>query len=429
MKKFIKMDLKFFDGEDKNTEAKNVELKELKSTLNQGIENLKSAIEAQKSEIKEHGETSKETVAKLEEAENQVKEVSEEMKEIQKKFEELEVKFQRPDYQKPEARKSIGQMFVDSDQYKEMVKNNKKTSDLVVIKSFFPRKSTLTSATGSGGALVVEDRHSEIITPPERILRIRDLLNIQTTDSNAIEYVEEIGFTNNAAPTAETSEKPESALTFELKTQSVKTIAHWIPASRQILDDASQIRSYIDNRLTYGLKVEEEDQILFGSGVSPNLPGIMNNASIQTYKWSDGTSGDTKIDCIRRAITKAVIAEYPVTGVVLHPNDKEDIDLAKGSNNHYIWVNVAVGGQNKIWGVPIIETTAMNEGEALLGAFGIGAWLWDREQASVRIAEQHEDFFIKNMVAILAEERLALTVFRPEAFVSIEFDNAPTSGT
>src|SRR5690606_18066168 len=110
-------------------------------------------------------------------------------------------------------------------------------------------------------------------------------------------------------------------------------------------------------------------------------------------------------------------------------NDWEDIELTKNTNGDYLLaVSIALGGEPRVWRMPVIDTPAMPEGTALLGAFGLGAQLYDREQASIRIAEQHSDFFIRNAVVILAEERIALTVKRPEAFVAVGFDGAPDEG-
>ena len=120
------------------------------------------------------------------------------------------------------------------------------------------------------------------------------------------------------------------------------------------------------------------------------------------------------------------LAYYEPSGVVLHPNDWEDIELTKNTQGTYLFsVSMQVGGEARIWRMPVIDTPAMPEGTALVGAFGTGAQLYDREQASIRISEQHADFFVRNAIVVLAEERLALAVKRPESFVKIDFDHAP----
>lgn len=381
--------------------------------------NLKATLDQQQAEIRTHGEASEATGSKVAELTNKLSEVGQEIKAIQARVHEVENASVRPGMGAERAQ-SLGQRFVESDAYKAMRAENRERSERFEVNTMFALD------TGTGGALVVPHRYDQIVTPPQRDLRLRDVLDVQTTTSNAIEYVEEVLFTNNAGPVAEKAAMGQSDIKLELKSVNVQTIGHYLPATRQILEDAAQLSAYIDGRLLYGLKLKEEAQILYGSGVSPNLTGIMTNANVQTYKWSDGKLKDTKLDAIRRAITKARRAEYPVDTVVLNPTDWEDIETLKSDDGKYLWVQVTVGGVMQVWRLAVVETMAIQAGEFLVGSFGMGATLWDRRQGSVRIADQHADFAIKNMVAVIADERAALTVFRPQAFVAGEFDEAPS---
>jgi HK97 family phage major capsid protein len=315
------------------------------------------------------------------------------------------------------TRKTVGRAFVESEQYKAMRKSGKYESDAFEIE----RRDIVSSDEGSAGDLIVPERVPGIITEPERAFRIRDLLAKATTTSNSIEFVRETLFTDNAAVVAESKEgsggeveKPESGLTFENDSVPVVTVAHWIPATRQVVADAPGLAAYINSRLIYGLKLEEEDQLLNQTG-APNIDGLINQAQAFNIALN---ADDTAIDIIRKGVLQARLAEYPVNGVVLHPTDFANIELLKDSTGRYIWVTVPEGGQMRLWRVPVVETTAITEGTFLLGAFGLGAQIWDRETVGIRISEHHADFFIKNMVAILCEERIALTVYRPQAFVT-----------
>jgi HK97 family phage major capsid protein len=282
-----------------------------------------------------------------------------------------------------------------------------------------------------------------MVTQPTRTKRVRDLFPARTTTAAVIEYFRMLGFTtpgtsavNNAGPVAERNgsafaAKPQSSFQFIGEQAPVRTLAHWEAAHRNVLADEPQLRSIIDNELLYGLRLQEDYQILQGDGTGENLTGILETNGIQTYDWSDGPTdavvADTKADAIRRAATLALLAYYEPTGVVLNPQDWEDIELTKDQNGQYlIAVSVALGGEPKLWRVPVVDTPAMPVGQALIGAFGTGAQLYDREQASIRISEQHADFFVRNAIVILAEQRLALAVKRPESFVKVTFDEAPT---
>lgn len=232
---------------------------------------------------------------------------------------------------------------------------------------------------------------------------------------------------NSIAATPERIRKPMADINLRLGTEAVKIIAHWIAAPRQMLDDMPRLRDFIDRRLIYGLELAEEWHLLYGDGSDRQLQGILTHAARQIYTWSSGSVGDTKIDAIRRGMTKVMLTNYQADGIVLHPNDWEDIELTKGSDQHYIWINVVLGGEQRLWRVPVVATQAITEGTAAVGAWGLASTIYDREDANVRVAEQHADFFVENMVAILAEERLAHVIERPESFCEVRFDNAPVA--
>ena len=338
--------------------------------------------------------------------------------------------------------KSIGDEFVNSPEFKSLQGGrngaNMPTPFMTnaVLTGSYNQKdmySALPTGTPTSFGTIQRD---PIVVPPMRTKRVRDLFPVRTTTAAVIEYFRMTGFANNAGAVAERNNdntnfgvKPQSSFTFVGEQAPVRTIAHWEAAHRNVLADEPQLRSIIDNELMYGLRLQEDAQILSGDGTGENLTGVLSTNGIQEYAWSEGATtpvADTKADAIRRAATLAFLAYYEPTGVVLHPNDWEDIELAKDSNGQYlVAVSVALGGEPKLWRIPVVETPAIPEGTALVGAFGTGAQLYDREQASIRISEQHSDFFVRNAIVVLAEQRLALAVKRPEAFVKVNFDNEP----
>lgn len=350
--------------------------------------------------------------------------------------------------------KSIGQMFVESTEFKSLQGGRnganmpapwqvKASLTGMQFKDIFTSSPTGTMARGADAQFGSIQR-DPMVTPPMRTKRVRDLFPVRTTTAAVIEYFRQLGFTSTEAGHGVNSAsvvgerlgnntnfglKPQSSFAFVGEQAPVRTLAHWEAAHRNVLADEPQLRSIIDNELMYGLRLLEDNQILNGDGTGENLLGVLATPGIQNYAWSDGATlpvKDTKADSIRRAATLAFLAYYEPTGVVLHPNDWEDIELTKDENGQYlIAVSVALGGEPRVWRMPIIDTPAMPEGTALVGAFGTGAQLYDREQASIRISEQHSDFFVRNAIVVLAEQRLALAVKRPEAFVVIDFDNAP----
>ncbi|RSC23549.1 phage major capsid protein [Acinetobacter sp. FDAARGOS_515] len=338
------------------------------------------------------------------------------LNETKARLDELEQKLARRPNDQPEEQKSLGRQFVESEQFKSLSGSAGQRG-----KANLEIKATITSANtnaaGSAGDLVQTTRLAGIIAPPDRKLTIRDLLMQGRMDGNALEYVKETGFTNNAGMVAEAALKPQSDIQFDLVSTTAKVIAHYMKASRQILDDASQLQSYIDGRLRYGLAFKEEQQILNGDGTGQNLLGIIPQATDYVRPTGVTPSSETIIDTLRYAMLQAVLAEYPASGHVLNPIDWASIETLKDTTGQYIIGNPQGTLNPTLWGLPVVATQAITAGKFLTGAFSMGAQIFDRWLSRVEVATENEDDFVKNLVTILAEERLALAVYRPEAFV------------
>jgi HK97 family phage major capsid protein len=309
---------------------------------------------------------------------------------------------------------TAGSLLVKSDAFKAMAAGQSKFARVEV-------KTAIVNATGQNQPLVADMRVPGIVASPNRMLTIRDVLPVGRTSSNLVQFTRENTFTNAAgpqygSPAVENVTKPESGITFTLDNAPVVTLAHFIPVSRQVLDDAPQLQSYVNGRLTYGLKLVEEDQLLNGDGTSGNISGLLDSGNFTAYNRT--TSGDTPIDVLRRAITQAALSEYSADTIVLNPEDWEAIELQKASDGMYVWTNPAVMAGPQLWGKRVIPTNSITAGTFLVGAFSLGAQIWDRMDAAVQISYEDGTNFQKNMATLLCEERLALTVYRPGAFIS-----------
>jgi len=403
---------------------------ELNQEMLEAVKAVKTTYEKQQEEIRAFGKSTEETAKELKAAGARVDAVQTELKQANEQLAErlgkLEAAANRPRYDAPRQQKMTpGMQFVASEQYKTAQAANANEIGRVNVGDMFSLKALPDPVRGDLGydaSPVNPYRVPDIFFDPgQRMMTLRDVMNVAPVSSNAVEFVMETEFDEDGAASQvhEGAPKPQAAMDFELKTAPVVTIAHWMPASRQVLADAAMLQSYIDGRLTYSVQKELEDQILFGSGANGQMLGVHNTPGVVTVGAPDGT--DTIIDHIRRSIGLVRSSEYMATGIILNPQDWATIELIKGSDDHYVWVSVPDGGVSRLWRVPVIETTAMQEGRFLIGAFGLGAQLWDRQQATIRVSEHHEDYFTRNIVAILAELRMALTVYRPRAFVKGTF--------
>ncbi|TWV81519.1 phage major capsid protein [Moraxella sp. VT-16-12] len=335
------------------------------------------------------------------------------MNEIKLRLDDLEQKDARRGFDDSDYR-TLGEKFAQSDEYKQLKdhQGNGKIAKLEV-------KSTITSATanadGSAGALIAPTRLGGIIAPPDRRLTVRDLLMAGSTDSNTIVYMRETGFTNNAkAQNGEGEKLAQSSIKFDEQSVAVKTLGHFVKISSQVLEDASQLASHIDGRLSYGLKLVEEMQILNGDGLTNNLKGIIPQATAFADKAS--LTKYTIIDQLRLAMLQVALSEYHSSGIVLNPIDWAKIELAKDENGRYVIGNPQGVLSPTLWGVPVVATQSMGVGKFLTGAFDIGAQIFDHRQSSVEVGFENDDF-TKMLLTIRATERLALAVYRPEAFI------------
>lgn len=397
------------------------EMETLVKDLKQAADDVKKVAETTQTEVKNLGKVTDETKQKADEALVKHNEISERLSVIEQKM-------TQPEGRDDERQKSAGQMVAESDELKSFIAGGGKGRISIAVKAII--SSLTTDANGSAGDLIVPQRVDGIITPAQRRMTIRDLLTPGNTASNAIQYVKETGFTNSAATVSETSgaTKPQSEIKFDIVTTPVTTIAHWVLATKQILDDVPQLRSYIDGRLRYGLEYVEEGQMLNGGGTGTDLNGIYTQAT----PYSAPTTLPapvTSIDVLRLAMLQAFLAELPPTGHVLHPTNWAEIELVKDTTGRHIIGNPVNGGPSTLWRLPVVETPAMTVGKFLTGAFKLGAQIFDREEANVEISTEDSDNFRKNLVTIRAEERLALAVYRPEAFIKGDLAAAITAST
>ena len=397
------------------------DIKTLAADLKKAADEVKKTAETANAEMKNLGKMTEETKQKADEALVKHNEISARLTEIEQKL------VARPGNGE-ERRKTVGELVTENDEFKAFVKSGGKGRVSIPVKAII--SALTTDADGSAGDLIVPDRRPDIIAPPQTNLAVRDLLTPGETSSNAIQYVKETGFTNNAATVSETSgaAKPQSEIKFDIVTAAVSTIAHWVLATKQILDDVPQLRSYIDGRLRYGLAFVEDAQLLMGSGTGTNLNGIYTQASAYASPITI-PAPVTKIDILRLAMLQAFLAEFPPTGHVMHPTDWATIELVKDTTGRHIIGNPVSGGPSTLWRLPVVETKAMTLDKFLVGAFKLGAQIFDREEANVEISTEDSDNFRKNLVTIRAEERLALAVYRPEAFVKGDFSDAITAST
>lgn len=283
------------------------------------------------------------------------------------------------------------------------------------------------------GANVIEPQLlSEVVRVTEHDrLTIRDVLNTSRTGSNAVRFTRITDYTRAAAAVAASAQKPEAALTMDAVTEPVRKVAVWTPVEDEQLADLPQLSGIINDELLFDVNHAVEELVMYGSGVGEEFDGLLTGSNVPTF--SRDTTG-TLIDIVRRMITDVRLANYEATAVLVHPLEWETIVLEKGSDNRYVWVVVTEGNVQRLWGVPVVETKAVEdnagvsteERNILVGDFRRGATLWDREDAAISVGWIN-DQFIRNQRTILAEWRGAFGIKRPNAFTKYQTQAASAS--
>jgi HK97 family phage major capsid protein len=288
-------------------------------------------------------------------------------------------------------------------------------------------RKALTNTGVTGAALNYPGQELSLVAPLLRRLTVRDLLMPGRTSKAVVFYPRESGYTNSAAVVSEGSLKPKSDITFEIITETVRTIAHLQDISLQMMDDVPYLVSYINGRMIYSLKLIEEDELLNGSGTGQHLEGIYTAAT--HYANTTSLANEQDLDKLRLAMLQVELANAFSTGVVLHPTNWALIELLKDANRNYLFTNPQTTTTGRIWGRDVVSTAAMTLNRFLVGDFAAHAQILDRQDANIAISFENKDNFERNMATIRVEERLALAIYRPEAFIKgrFEADTGPTN--
>ncbi|EMB2237084.1 phage major capsid protein [Klebsiella pneumoniae] len=396
-------------------------LKKVTASIEEATGKFNAKAEEALTEAKKNGKLSAETKDTVDKMASELNALKEAEKSLKAALGELEQHVaQMPLANAKQVVESVGQQVISAEALKTFAASVAASQRISI-----PVKAALLTANVPGN-IVAPDRLPGIDTAPKQRLFIRDLIAPGTTASNTIYWVQQTGFTNNAAAVAENTTKPYSNIEFAEKITPVRTIAHLFKASKQILDDFSQLQSQVDAEMRFGLKYVEEQEILFGDGTGAHLEGIIPQAS--AFAAAFQVENQNGIDDLRLAMLQAQLARFPASGHVLHFIDWAKIELTKDTLGRYILANPAALTGPTLWGLPVVATEATAfQGKFLTGAFSAGAQIFDREETNVVISTENADDFEKNMITIRCEERLALAVKRPEAFVYGSF-TVPASG-
>lgn len=346
---------------------------ESKSALGEDVTDIKSRIEDSRKEMTELGETVTELTKKMSAGRQE--------------------------------EKSVGRLIAEQKDFAKTLMSNGR----IEIKDI---------STGNFGSVElpggVRRQNRGLIPPVNQALFLRDVIPTANTSAAVIEYLQESGFTNNAATVREGVQKPQSELTFLPKTAPMIKMAHFFRVTEETLDDVDGMEAYINQRGIYGLKLKEEGELLNGDATAGHIDGLIKNSTAYNKAIVPGIVPANAMDDIRVAIAQVNEADLMASAVIMNHLDAAALDLEKDADGHYLHPAFA---SNTAWGLPVVRTKGLPQGEFIVGGFVGNTLIWQRKGIEVRRSTEDRDNFVKNLVTVLIEERLQLETLRPEGIV------------
>lgn len=380
---------------------------ELVTQINASIESMKSTQATLNAELKGLADKAG---ADAQTAINTCNELASKMQGVAASIVDMEQQLADNVHSGKEAVQTLGQMVIKSDAYKQYASGGsdkmKFNANVIIGQEGSPPTNSDT--------IVAPHRLPGIVPGAFRLLRIADILPVGTTTSNMVQFTRELAFVNRAAETNEGAVKPQSDLTFELRSLPIATIAHIIHASKQVLEDAPMLASYVDTRMRYGVDAQLDKQLIAGDGLGPNISGILDTGNHTAYI---PVAGDNALDTINRAIYKVYESDYAPSGILMNPADWGAIERMKvGSDDERYVIGNPTGiiGPN-LWGLPVVLSNNVPAGMFIVAAFDIAYQLWNRTGTVVELFEQNKDNVERNLLTIRAERRGQLATYVPAA--------------
>ena len=390
--------------------------KELEEAVAAIESKIAATVEKYEGQVKDAGSAATEVRAEIKALAEQHKASVEASEDLQARFREVEQRVAGGFRGGAAQEKTWGGNLIDSESFAEFKAGRSGRAKIEV-------KNTILGEAGSpqepSNVLVPEQRLPGIVPGAFRSLSILDFVPMGATNSNQIQYTRELAFTNASAETEEGAAKPEATLTFELVDDPVRTIAHWLKVSKQVMDDAPALSSYVDRRLRHGVQQRLQRQVIRGDGSSPNISGLSASGRHTAFV---PTSGDNALDSLNRAKYAIIAADYSPNFIMLNPADWGAIERIKrgtaddgyvaGDGAGLAYINN--GMTPVVWGLPVIASNDVESGKFYMGDSN-AMQLFMRQGATVEMYEQDDKNVQYNLITVRAELRAALAVFTPAA--------------
>jgi HK97 family phage major capsid protein len=373
-------------------------------TLREEIESKKNALVALKDRIEANDA---EAIAAGEKLKGEIETKQAELEQAEKKSALLNLigkKEEVDEMGEVKAAATIGEHFVNH------VKARKHEKKFSITAPAFTKAATdvQTSPAAAVDWATTFDRN--VVTAPRTPLVIRNLFGAETISGSTLQYLVEGAIQGAPAVTAEGNEKPQIHFADPTPvTVALKKIACHIKESDEYIDDYPFLASAINGRLLYELGLVEQNTL---------VTDLLGTTGIQTGNYAaNATAADIAEAILRAAMDVQLGSGFAADAIVINPTDWYTLRVAKDGELRY-YGGGFFGAQNvpNLWGIPVCVSTAVAASTIIVGAFKTCGSVVQKGGISVEAANTNEDDFVKNLMTIRAEERLALAIRRPAGF-------------
>lgn len=368
----------------------------IQGALDAHLKAVDSAIEKYHGQLAENGKVAAEAKAEVKAVTEQFKELNDSLRELSQKAQAFETHGNAS----AQAQKSAFAQFVETAEYKALASGQAKSARVEV-------KNTVINGAGTTFPFQRPGMIPGSFVPTT----VRETLRVIPVTTNAVESLRELAWTNSAAEVSEGAAKPESDITFQQYDVPVRTVAHWIKMSNQLLADAPATAAYIEVRLRDGLAQRIDSQLINGNGTSPNLSGFTDSGNFTAYTPE---SDDNLIDAINRIKWAMWATGNAPDTVFVNPADWGALErLREGTNSGtYLYGAPGTNANANPFGLTIVPTPYLAAGKIIVARLSDSALLYQRAGAVIEMGYVNDDF-TKNLVTVRAEERLGLACDRP----------------
>ena len=298
---------------------------------------------------------------------------------------------------------NIGENFVNH------LKSNTIGKRFDVVAPAYAKAATDTQTSPAAAVDWATTFDRNVVTAARTALVIRDLFGAESISGSTLQYLVEGAIQGAPAVTAEGAEKPQVHFADPTPvTVALKKIACHLKESDEYINDYPFLASAINGRLLYELGLVEQNTL---------VSDLLGTSGIQTGTVAANADAAALADTILQAAMDVQNGSgFAADAIVINPADWYTLRVGKHNGEYY--GGGYFGAQNipNLWGIPVCVSTAVAAGTVIVGAFKTCGSVVTHGGVSVEATNTNEDDFVKNLMTIRAEERLALAVRRPAGF-------------